>query len=100
MRRPTTSRRSPSCGGTSTTRFRRRPHEGPADESKELGEIREIIESEIAFVAEDDGTPVGFALARRRAPGFGTLTDLYVGRDARRSGIATELMREVLGAFR
>ena len=75
-------------------------HEGPADESKELGEIREIIESEIAFVAEDDGTPVGFALARRRAPGFGTLTDLYVGRDARRSGIATELMREVLGAFR
>ena len=75
-------------------------HEGRADESKELGEIREIIESEIAFVAEDDGTPVGFALARRRAPGFGTLTDLYVGRDARRSGIATELMREVLGAFR
>ena len=75
-------------------------HEGRADESKELGEIREIIGSEIAFVAEDDGTPVGFALARRRAPGFGTLTDLYVGRDARRSGIATELMREVLGAFR
>ena len=76
-------------------------HEGPADEEKELGEIREIIDSEVALVAEDDdGTTVGFALARRRASGFGTLTDLYVQRDARRSGIATELMREVLGALR
>jgi ribosomal protein S18 acetylase RimI-like enzyme len=76
-------------------------HEGPADEEKELGEIREIIDSEIALVAEDDeGTLVGFALARRRAPGFGTLTDLYVDREARRSGIATELMRELLSAFR
>ena len=75
-------------------------HEGPADVEQELGEVREIIASEIAFVAEDEGTPVGFALARRRAPGFGTLTDLYVAQDARRSGIATELMREVLAAFR
>ena len=76
-------------------------HEGPADEEKELGEIREIIASEIAFVAEDDeGATVGFALARRRASGFGTLTDLYVHEDARRTGIGTELMREVLAAFR
>lgn len=76
-------------------------HEGPADEEKELGEVREVIGSEIAFVAEDDGgTPVGFALARRRAPGYGTLTDLFVARDARRSGIGTELIREVLRAFR
>jgi ribosomal protein S18 acetylase RimI-like enzyme len=76
-------------------------HEGPADVDKELGEVREIIDSEIALVAEDDdGTPIGFALARRRAPGFGTLTDLYVSRDARRSGIGTELMREVLASFR
>jgi ribosomal protein S18 acetylase RimI-like enzyme len=76
-------------------------HEGPADVEKELAEVRDIIASEIAFVAEDDdGAPVGFALARRRAPGFGTLTDLYVARDARRSGIGTELIREVLAAFR
>jgi ribosomal protein S18 acetylase RimI-like enzyme len=76
-------------------------HEGPADVEKELEEVREIIGSEIALVAEDDdGTPVGFALARRRAPGFGTLTDLYVVQEARRSGIGTELMREVLAAFR
>src|SRR5688572_18026408 len=75
-------------------------HEGPADEEQELGEVREIIASEIAFVAEDEGTPVGFALARRRALGFGTLTDLYVARHARRSGIGTELIREVLAALR
>ena len=76
-------------------------HEGPADVEKELREVSEIIASEIALVAEDDdGTPVGFALARRRGEGFGTLTDLYVAREARRSGIATELMRQVLVAFR
>lgn len=76
-------------------------HEGPADEAKELAEVAEIIASEVAFVAEDDdGTPIGFALAKRRAPGYGTLTDLFVSKDARRSGIGTELMRRVLSAFR
>ncbi len=76
-------------------------HEGPADVEKELGEVAEIIASEVAFVAEDDdGKPIGFALARGRARGFGTLTDIYVTRDARGSGIGTQLMREVLSAFR
>jgi ribosomal protein S18 acetylase RimI-like enzyme len=76
-------------------------HEGPADHEKELSEVAEIIESETAFVAlDDDGAPVGFALARRRSPGFGTLTDLYVRQDERRSGVGTELMREVVAAFR
>jgi ribosomal protein S18 acetylase RimI-like enzyme len=76
-------------------------HEGLADEEKELGEVAEIIASEIALVAEDDdGRPVGFALARRRGPGFGTLTDLFVSKEERRSGIGTELMRRVLAAFR
>jgi ribosomal protein S18 acetylase RimI-like enzyme len=76
-------------------------HEGPADQEKELAEIADILASETAFVAlDDDGTPVGFALARRRSPGFGTLTDLYVRQLDRRSGVGTELMREVLAAFR
>jgi ribosomal protein S18 acetylase RimI-like enzyme len=76
-------------------------HEGPVNHEKELSEIAEILESEIAFVAlDDEGQPVGFALARRRAPGFGTLTDLFVRQDARRSGVGTELMRQVLTAFR
>jgi ribosomal protein S18 acetylase RimI-like enzyme len=76
-------------------------HEGPNDLEQELAEIREILDGEIAFLAlDDDGTPIGFALARRRAPGFGTLNDLFVRQGDRRSGIATELMREVLAAFR
>ena len=76
-------------------------HEGPANHEKELTEIAEILESEIAFVALDDGgKPVGFALARERAPGFGTLTDLFVDRDDRLSGVGTELMRDVLTALR
>jgi len=75
-------------------------HEGPADQEKELAEVAEILASEIAFVAEgDDGAPVGFALARQRTPKLGTLTDLYVARDTRRSGVGTELMREVLAAL-
>jgi ribosomal protein S18 acetylase RimI-like enzyme len=76
-------------------------HEGPSDHDKELAEISEILESETAFVAlDDEGAPVGFALARRQAPGFGTLTDLYVRQLERRTGVGTELMREVLAAFR
>jgi ribosomal protein S18 acetylase RimI-like enzyme len=76
-------------------------HEGPSDHEKELREVAEILESETAFVAlDDDGTPVGFVLARRRAPGFGTLTDLYVRHLDRRDGVGTQLMREVLAAFR
>jgi len=64
-------------------------HEGPADEEKELGEVAEIISSEIALVAEDDdGRPVGFALARRRAPGFGTLTDLFVSKPDKPNHVA------------
>ena len=73
-------------------------HEGPADVEKELAEVAEILAGEVAFVAEDDGRPVGFALARRRTSTLATLTDLYVRQDARRSGVATELMRDVLAA--
>ena len=73
-------------------------HEGPADQETELAEVAEILASEVAFVAEEDGSPVGFALVRRRNDALATLTDLYVRQDARRSGVATELMREVLTA--
>ena len=59
-----------------------------------LGEIA----GEIALGAQEDGRAVGVALARRRTPSLATLTDLYVRQDARRSGVATELMRDVLTA--
>ena len=75
-------------------------HEGPADVEKELAEVAEILAGEVAFVAEEDGRPVGFALARRRdARRSATLTDLYVRQDASAGrGVATELMRDVLTA--
>jgi ribosomal protein S18 acetylase RimI-like enzyme len=69
------------------------------DLEKELGEVAEILDSEIAFLAEEDGDVVGFGLARNRGGGFGTLTDLYVVPTARRAGIARELVREVVRAF-
>jgi [ribosomal protein S18]-alanine N-acetyltransferase len=70
------------------------------DMDKELGEIREILASETAFLAEDDARgAVGFALGRRRSQQLGTLTDLYVSPAARRGGVATELMRELVREF-
>jgi ribosomal protein S18 acetylase RimI-like enzyme len=70
----------------------------PLDEAKELGEIEEMLASDIVFVAENEASAaVGFALARLRSPGFGRLTDLYVSPAARRAGVARELVRAVLG---
>ena len=76
---------------SSTTRSRP-THEGPADPEKELAEIAEILENEIAFFValNDDGDPVGFCtLACERAPGFGTLT-----RSLRRLGGSAQWRRD------
>jgi ribosomal protein S18 acetylase RimI-like enzyme len=70
------------------------------DVEKELGEIAEILASETAFLAEaDGGDVVGFVLGRRRSDRFATLTDLYVAPTARRGGVATELVRELVREF-
>jgi ribosomal protein S18 acetylase RimI-like enzyme len=69
-----------------------------ADHEQELAEIREIVESGLAFVAERD-EPVGFALARRVGSRLGRLTDLYVAPDARRDGVAAELVSAVAEAL-
>jgi ribosomal protein S18 acetylase RimI-like enzyme len=70
------------------------------DQEQELREIAEIVRDEVAFVADGGrGEPVGFALARRKSPRRGHLTDIYVSPDARRSGTATALMRAVTEAF-
>jgi ribosomal protein S18 acetylase RimI-like enzyme len=69
------------------------------DVEKELGEIREILETEVAFLAEDDeGRTVGFALGRVR-PSSGALTDVYVTPSARRDGVARKLALELVRAF-
>jgi len=66
------------------------------DETKELGEIRELVQGGLAWVAELDGHAVGMALARRCSARQARLTDLYVRPQARSRGIATALVREVV----
>lgn len=77
------------------------PEYEPLDTDKELGEITEILASEIAFLAEDDEQrAIGFALARRRSTSKGVLTDLYVTPSARRNGVARDLVRAVVGELK
>ena len=49
-----------------------------ADVEQELAETREIVAAELAFLAEEDGAAIGFALVRRRNPSLAELTDLFV----------------------
>jgi len=75
------------------------PQHEDVDEATELGEIREIVESGLGWVSERDGAVVGMALARRRGPRAGTLTDLYVTPEARRTGVGESLVRAVVDRF-
>jgi ribosomal protein S18 acetylase RimI-like enzyme len=70
------------------------------DLEREVHEVAEIVQGELALVAERDGVLVGLALARRRGPRLGSLTDLYVTPDARQEGVAAALVREVVASLR
>ena len=75
-------------------------HEAPTDDEKELAEVAEILGSHFGFLAEeDDGTPIGFALVRRRSATVATLTDLYVVAEQRRRGIGTALVRDAVAVL-
>ena len=69
------------------------------DPAQEIDEIREIVDSGLAFLAEEDEEPVGFALARRTGTQLARLTDLYVVPDARRSGVAAALVHAAVEAL-
>ena len=75
------------------------PYSDPSLE-QELGEVDGIVESGVAAVAEEDGTAVGFVLARRKRGAVGDVTDLYVRPGARRKGVASALMRFAVDALR
>jgi ribosomal protein S18 acetylase RimI-like enzyme len=75
------------------------PAHEDADLATELAEIRAIVESGLGWLAEKDGAAVGMALARRRGPRVGRITDLYVRPAARRSGVAEALTRAVAARF-
>jgi ribosomal protein S18 acetylase RimI-like enzyme len=66
----------------------------------ELAEVDEILEGEFAFVAEEEGELVGFALGRRKEGTRGLLSDIYLRPAARRRGLGTELTRAVVDALR
>ena len=72
------------------------PPHADHDPGVELEEIRAIVASGLAFLAEEDGRPLGFALARRASARRGRLTDLYVVPDARRGGVAAALVHAVV----
>lgn len=75
------------------------PEHADHDEARELEEIDGIVRSGLAFVAEQDGSAVGFALARRTGSRLGRLTDLYVVPEARRAGVAAALVHAVADAL-
>ena len=75
------------------------PAHEPTDPATELAEIRKIVESGLGWLAEEDGVAVGMALARRRGPRVGRITDLYVRPDARLAGVAGALTHAVVARF-
>ena len=67
---------------------------------RELAEVDAIVADEFAFLAEVEGTPVGFVLGRRKLGALAFLSDLYVRPKARRTGVAGALVREFAAALR
>lgn len=65
----------------------------------ELAEVEEIVADGLAFLAEEGGEVVGFALARRKEGTRGLLSDLYVRPESRRKRHATTLAGAVAEAL-
>jgi ribosomal protein S18 acetylase RimI-like enzyme len=55
----------------------------------------------LAFLAEVEGTPIGFVFATvpRETPDLGHVTDLYVAPSARRGGVGRALIRSITAAL-
>ena len=72
------------------------PPHASHDTERELAEVREIVGTGLAFLAEEDGAAAGFALARHMDGDVGALTDLYVAPDRRKEGVAAALAGAVV----
>jgi ribosomal protein S18 acetylase RimI-like enzyme len=67
-------------------------------EEETFAELDRALAAGTAVIAEEGGEPVGFASALPRGDRVAELMELYVRPDARRSGVATELVRAALDA--
>ena len=62
-------------------------------------DLEHYVTDDVALVAEEDGGPVGFALARRRDDVVGYLNSVYVRPAFRRRGVGRELMAAASAAL-
>ena len=62
------------------------------DPEKEDAEVREYVDRHLALVAEKEGTPVGYALAKLETPRICHLSDIYLRPDWRSKGLGRELV--------
>jgi GNAT superfamily N-acetyltransferase len=69
------------------------PAHEDVEPATELAEVRAIVGSGLAWVAERNGTAIGMALARHRGARVARVTDLYVVPAERRAGVADALLR-------
>jgi ribosomal protein S18 acetylase RimI-like enzyme len=67
-------------------------------EEETFAELDRALAAGTAVIAEEGGEPIGFAAGLSRGDRVAELTELYVRTEARRSGVATELVRAVLAA--
>jgi len=72
-------------------RYRERPEPEP--------DLERYVTEGVALVAEEDGEPIGFALARRRDERVGYLGSVYVRPAFRRAGVGRELMAAASAAL-
>jgi GNAT superfamily N-acetyltransferase len=65
------------------------------DSDHDLAELeRAITDNDVVLLAEEDDGPVGLAVAAKKGARLGFLYILYVRPEARRRGVAAELVRE------
>jgi ribosomal protein S18 acetylase RimI-like enzyme len=65
------------------------------DSDDDLAELeRAIADKDVVLLAEEDGVPVGLAVAAKKGARLGFLHILYVRPEARQRGVASELVRE------
>jgi ribosomal protein S18 acetylase RimI-like enzyme len=65
------------------------------------GDLRRHSDDGLGFVADDDGTPIGFVFATvpSRTHDLGRVVDLYVMPESRRQGVGRALMERVVAAL-